>query len=50
MNERLNEEGVEIAARMPAMPLLKTPALDLTAGAARVLQRTRGWIGVRLSP
>ena len=50
MNERLNEEGVEIAARMPAMPLLKTPALDLTAGAAHVLQRTRWWIGVRLSP
>jgi uncharacterized cupin superfamily protein len=50
MNERLNEEGVEIATRMPAMPLLKTPALDLTAGAARVLQRTRWWIGVRLSP
>jgi hypothetical protein len=50
MNERLNEEGVEFATRMPAMPLLKTPALDLTAGAARVLQRTRWWIGVRLSP
>ena len=50
MNERLNVEGVEVARRMPAMPLLKSPALDLTAGVARVEHRTRGWIGVRLSP
>jgi len=50
MNERLNVEGVEVARRMPAMPLLKAPALDVTAGVARVQHHTRGWIGVRLSP
>ena len=50
MNERLNVEGVEIARRMPPQPLLKTTALDFTAGAARVRHHTRWWIGVRLSP
>lgn len=50
MNERLNVEGVEIARRVPANPLLKAPAIDLTAGAARVVGRTRWWIGVRLAP
>jgi len=50
MTERLNVEGIEIARRMPAQPLLKSPALDITLGAARVLQRTRWWVGVRISP
>jgi hypothetical protein len=48
--ERLNVEGVEAARRLPAMPIIKAPAVDVTAGVARVVHRTRWWIGVRLSP
>jgi hypothetical protein len=44
--------GLETATAIPAMPLVKTPALQLTAGIARVrIQRkTRGWVGVRWKP
>jgi len=49
-SERLEVEGIEVARRMPAMPIVKAPAIDVTAGIARVVHRTRWWIGVRLSP
>ncbi|MEA2416968.1 MAG: hypothetical protein QOI58_3625, partial [Thermoanaerobaculia bacterium] len=44
--------GVETNASIPAMPLLKTPALQLTAGIAqvRLTRKTRGWVGVRWKP
>jgi hypothetical protein len=41
--------GIETNTTFPPMPLVKTPALQLTAGVARI-QRTRkirGWVGVR---
>jgi hypothetical protein len=44
--------GLEAATAVPAMPLVKTPALQLTAGIARVRieRKTRGWLGVRWKP
>lgn len=44
--------GIETAATIPPMPLVKTPALQLTAGIAqvRVTHKTRGWVGVRWKP
>ena len=44
--------GLETATNIPAMPLVKTPALQLTAGIARVRieRKTRGWVGVRWKP
>jgi hypothetical protein len=44
--------GVETATSVPPMPLVKTPALQLTAGIARVRieRKTRGWVGVRWKP
>jgi len=48
--DRLDVEGLEVVRRMPAMPIVKAPAIDVTAGIARVVHRTRWWIGVRLAP
>jgi hypothetical protein len=44
--------GLETATSIPPMPLVKTPALQLTAGIARVRieHKTRGWVGVRWKP
>jgi hypothetical protein len=44
--------GVETNASIPAMPLVKTPALQLTAGIAqaRMTRKIRGWVGVRWKP
>ncbi len=44
--------GVETNISVPAMPLVKTPALKLTAGVAqvRLTRRTRGWLAVRWKP
>ena len=44
--------GLETATSIPPMPLVKTPALQLTAGIARVRieRKTRGWVGVRWKP
>jgi hypothetical protein len=44
--------GLETATAIPPMPLVKTPALQLTAGIARVRieRKTRGWVGVRWTP
>jgi hypothetical protein len=44
--------GLESVASIPPMPLVKTPALQLTAGIARVRieRKTRGWVGVRWKP
>ncbi|MEA2344649.1 MAG: hypothetical protein QOF63_2818 [Thermoanaerobaculia bacterium] len=44
--------GVESNFSIPAMPLVKTPALQLTAGVAelRMARKIRGWVGVRWTP
>jgi len=44
--------GVETSTSIPATPLVKTPALQLTAGIARVrmTRKTLGWVGVRWTP
>jgi hypothetical protein len=44
--------GIETATAIPQMPLVKTPALQLTAGIARVRleRKTRGWVAVRWKP
>jgi Tol biopolymer transport system component len=44
--------GVETSASIPAMPLIKTPALQLIAGVAqlRAGRKVRGWVGVRWRP
>jgi hypothetical protein len=44
--------GLETSTAIPPMPLVKTPALQLTAGIARVRieHKTRGWVGVRWKP
>ncbi len=44
--------GLETAAAIPPMPLVKTPALQLTAGIAQVRRthKTRGWVGLRWQP
>jgi hypothetical protein len=45
----LDVVGLETTSNIPPMPLVKTPALQLTAGIARVRieRKTRGWVGVR---
>jgi hypothetical protein len=44
--------GLETSASIPAMPLVKTAALQVTAGIARVRieRKTRAWVGVRWKP
>jgi len=44
--------GLETATSVPPMPLVKTPALQLTAGVAhvRLTRTTRGTVGVRWKP
>jgi WD40 repeat protein len=44
--------GLETMTAIPPMPLVKTPALQLTAGIAqvRLTRKTRGWVGVRWKP
>ncbi len=44
--------GIESNISVPPMPLVKTPALQLTAGVAqvRLTSKTRGWVGVRWKP
>jgi hypothetical protein len=44
--------GVETNVSIPPVPLVKTPALRLTAGVAhvRMTRKTRGWLGVRWKP
>jgi len=48
----IDDIGLEAATSIPAMPLVKTPALQLTAGIARVRieRKTRAWLGVRWRP
>lgn len=45
-------EGVEAAMSAPPNPILKLPALDITLGAARVveLHKNEVWIGLRYRP
>ncbi|MGA8807691.1 MAG: hypothetical protein WB973_07410 [Thermoanaerobaculia bacterium] len=52
LGRNLDVIGVETNASIPAMPLVKTPALQLTAGIAqvRLTRKTRGWVGVRWKP
>jgi hypothetical protein len=44
--------GLETNVSMPPIPLVKTPALHLTAGVARVqtTRKIRAWVGVRWRP
>jgi hypothetical protein len=44
--------GLETNISVPPMPLVKTPALKLTAGVAqvRLTRKTRGWLAVRWKP
>jgi hypothetical protein len=43
--------GIETATAIPPMPLVKTPALQLTAGIAQVrLTRQNARVGVRWKP
>jgi len=44
--------GVETNLSIPPMPLVKTPALQLTAGVAqaRITHKVRAWLGVRWKP
>jgi hypothetical protein len=44
--------GLETNFSIPPMPLVKTPALQLTAGVAQVraTRKMRGWVGVRWRP
>jgi len=44
--------GLESVTSVPPMPLVKTAALQLTAGIARVRleRKTRGWVSVRWKP
>ena len=48
----LTVRGLQITAHTPPMPLLQVPALDVTAGGARVsgLRGTKGWISLRWRP
>jgi hypothetical protein len=44
--------GIESRSSVPAMPLVKTPALELTVGVAqvRVARKTRAWLALRWQP
>jgi hypothetical protein len=44
--------GIESSASVPAMPLVKTPALELTVGVAqvRVVRKIRAWLALRWQP
>jgi len=44
--------GIETNVSVPPMPLVKTPALQLTAGVAQVrdTRKIRGWVGVKWKP
>lgn len=50
--ETLRVAGAAVVLRHAAEPLVKAPALDLTAGVARVIDehRNRAWVGVRWRP
>jgi hypothetical protein len=52
LDRNLDVLGLETSANIPPMPLVKAPALQLTAGIARVRidRKTRGWVGVRWKP
>jgi hypothetical protein len=55
LGTRLALAGVEGVFSSAPMPLLKTPAMHFTVGAARILDdplrnRTRAWIAIRLEP
>jgi hypothetical protein len=52
LGQNIDAVGLETATAIPAMPLVKTPALQLTAGIARVRleRKTRGWLAVRWRP
>jgi hypothetical protein len=52
LGRNLDVIGLETSANVPPMPLVKTPALQLTAGLAqvRLTRKMRGWVGVRWKP
>jgi WD40-like Beta Propeller Repeat len=48
--QRLGYPGVEITMQSPPITWIKTPAFDLTIGAARVEGKSRWWAGLRYRP
>jgi hypothetical protein len=51
-SEHITVRGLTISTHMPPLPLAQLPALDLTAGVARVtnLRGTKGWLALRWQP
>jgi len=47
---RLGYPGLEITMQSPPITWIKTPAFDLTVGAARVEGKSRWWAGIRYRP
>lgn len=52
---KLRLAGIQVERFVPPQPLVRTPAMALTLGVARILDaplrnRTRWWIGIRLEP
>jgi len=48
--QRLGYPGIEITMQSPPITWIKTPAFDLTIGAARVEGKSRWWAGLRYRP
>jgi hypothetical protein len=48
--QRLGYVGAEVTLQSPPVTWIKTPGLDLTAGAARVEGKSRWWAGLRWKP
>jgi hypothetical protein len=49
---RTHVRGIELALRSQPVPLLRLPAFDLIAGAARVtdIRGVKGWLALRWRP
>ena len=48
--QRIGYPGIEITMQSPPITWIKTPAFDLTIGAARVEGKSRWWAGLRYRP
>jgi hypothetical protein len=49
-SRRITYPGLEITLQSPPVTWIKTPAIDLTIGAARVEGKSRWWAGLRYRP
>ena len=51
-SEQITVRGLQVSTHSPPVPLLGLPALELTAGAARVrgTRGTKGWLALRWRP